>query len=85
MIQEKILEGGLVKIPDEFLRKLRAGEGDKLIFTEDSKGNIILANSSLDVLPTLECGFWGKGQETGLTQERDIVRFVKDYREGRLS
>jgi bifunctional DNA-binding transcriptional regulator/antitoxin component of YhaV-PrlF toxin-antitoxin module len=83
MIQEKVLDGNLVRIPDEFMKKLRIQNGDKVIFTEDPKGNIVLANSSLDVLPTLECGFWDLGPKLGLSDERDIVRFVNEFRKGR--
>ena len=84
MIQETVLSGGVVRIPEEFMKKLKIQEGEKVIFTEDPKGNIILANSSLDILPTLECGFWGLGQKIGISDEHDIVRFVRDFRkEGR--
>jgi bifunctional DNA-binding transcriptional regulator/antitoxin component of YhaV-PrlF toxin-antitoxin module len=80
MEQVKVLDGGLVRIPDEFRRKLKLQDGDKAVFTEDSKGNIIIVNSSLDVLPTLECGFWGLGKKAGISDEHDIVRFVKEFR-----
>lgn len=84
MEQVKVLDGGIVRIPDEFRKKLKLQDGDKAVFTEDSQGNIIIANSSLYVLPTLECGFWGLGQKLGISDEHDIVRFVRDYRrEGR--
>ena len=80
MEQVRVLEGGIVKIPEEFRRKLKLKDGDKAVFTEDSKGNIIIENASLYVLPTLECGFWG----LGISDEHDIVRFVREFRkEGR--
>lgn len=85
MIQETILSGGVVRIPEEFMKKLKIQEGEKVIFTEDPKGNIILANSSLDILPTLECGFWDLGPKLGLSDEHDIVRFVNEFRKGRKS
>ncbi len=84
MEQVRVLEGGIVKIPEEFRRKLKLQDGDKAVFTEDSKGNIIIENASLYVLPTLECGFWGLGQKVGISDEHDIVRFVREFRkEGR--
>ncbi|MBR2739997.1 MAG: hypothetical protein IKD87_04950 [Oscillospiraceae bacterium] len=83
MIQEKVMEGGLVRIPESFLKKLKLQYGDKVIFTEDPKGNVIIANSSLDVLPTLECGFWGIGPKVGIEDEHDIVRFVSEFRKER--
>ena len=85
MIQETVLSGGVVRIPEEFMKKLKIQEGEKVIFTEDPKGNIILANSSLDILPTLECGFWDLGPKLGLSNEHDIVRFVNEFRKGRKS
>ncbi|MBQ2085461.1 MAG: AbrB/MazE/SpoVT family DNA-binding domain-containing protein [Oscillospiraceae bacterium] len=85
MIQETVLSGGVVRIPEEFMKKLKIQEGEKVIFTEDPKGNIILANSSLDILPTLECGFWDLGPKLGLSDEHDIVRFVNEFRKGRKS
>lgn len=82
MVQEKITEGGQVRIPESVMKKLMLKDGDKVIFTEDSKGNIILANSSLDILPTLECGFWGIGPKIGIRDEQDIVSFVNEFRKG---
>ena len=82
MIQEKVNEGGLVRIPESVMKKLSLQDGDKVIFTEDSKGNIIMANSSLDILPTLECGFWGRGAQVGITDEQSIVSFVRVFRKG---
>lgn len=64
------------------MKKLMLKDGDKVIFTEDSKGSIILANSSLDILPTLECGFWGIGPKIGIRDEQDIVSFVNEFRKG---
>ena len=82
MIQEKVQEGGIIRIPEYFMKKLSLQDGDKVIFTEDHRGNIILANSSLNVLPTLECGFWGIGAKVGIEDEHDIVRFVEEFRKG---
>ena len=44
MEQVRVLDGGIVKIPDEFRRKLKLQDGDKAVFTEDSKGNIITSS-----------------------------------------
>lgn len=85
MIQEKVLDGGIVRIPEEFMKKLKIQDGDKVIFTEDPQGNVIIENSSLDVLPTLECGFWDLGPRLGISDEHDIVKFVREFRKEKRS
>ena len=42
----KLSANGQITVPAEIRRKLNVGEGDKIIFLENAKGEIILQNSS---------------------------------------
>ncbi len=75
----KITSKGQITIPREVRKKLGVKEGDKVLFLEE-KGRIILMNSAMAALQTVQDAFTGAAQEAGLKNEQDVVDMIKALR-----
>ena len=75
----KITTRGQITLPLEIRKKLKVGEGDKVVFFEDN-GRIIVENAAKLAFTQIREGFKGEAERMGLQDEQDVVNMVKEMR-----
>ncbi|MDR2892089.1 MAG: AbrB/MazE/SpoVT family DNA-binding domain-containing protein [Deltaproteobacteria bacterium] len=75
----KITTRGQLTLPLEIRKKLRVGEGDKVVFYEDGE-RIIVANAAKMAFAQIREDFAGEAERLGLKDEQDVVALVKEVR-----
>jgi len=78
----KITSKGQITIPVGIRKKLGVKDGDKVLFLEEGN-RIILINASVTALMEVQNAFSGAAEESGLTNEQDVVAFVNEIRKER--
>lgn len=75
----KITTRGQLTLPLEIRKRLKVGEGDKVIFYEDN-GRIVVENAAKLAFTRIREDFKGEAERLGLKDEQDVVNMVKDVR-----
>ena len=75
----RVSSNGLIKIPDDILKKLKLKAGDKVSFREED-GNIIINNASYNALKEIQGEMKGKAEEQGILDEVDVKNLIKETR-----
>lgn len=76
----KITTRGQITLPLEIRKKLKVGEGDKVVFYEDN-GRIIVENAAKLAFAQVREDFKGEAERLGLETEQDVVDMVKEVRQ----
>ena len=76
----KITTRGQITLPLEIRKKLKVGEGDKVVFYEDN-GRIVVENAAKLAFAQVREDFKGEAERLGLETEQDIVNMVKEVRQ----
>jgi len=76
----KITTRGQITLPLEIRKRLKVGEGDKVVFYEDN-GRIIVENAAKLAFAQVREDFKGEAERLGLETEQDVVDMVKDVRQ----
>ena len=75
----KITTRGQLTLPIEIRRKLKVGEGDKVVFFEEN-GRIMVENAAKLAFARVREAFDGEAERLGLQTEQDVVDMVKEVR-----
>jgi AbrB family looped-hinge helix DNA binding protein len=75
----KITTRGQITLPLEIRKRLKVGEGDKVVFYEDN-GRIVVENAAKLAFAQISEDFKGEAARLGLKDEQDVVDVVKDVR-----
>jgi AbrB family looped-hinge helix DNA binding protein len=75
----KITTRGQLTLPVEIRRKLKVGEGDKVVFFEEN-GRIMVENAAKLAFARVQEAFDGEAERLGLKTEQDVVDMVKEVR-----
>ena len=75
----KITTRGQLTLPIEIRRKLKVGEGDKVIFFEEN-GRIMVENAAKLAFTRVREAFDGEAERLGLKTEQDVADMVKEVR-----
>ena len=75
----KITTRGQLTLPIEIRRKLKVGEGDKVVFYEEN-GKIMVENAAKLAFARVREAFDGEAERLGLKTEQDVVDTVKEVR-----
>lgn len=75
----KITTRGQITLPLEIRKRLKVGEGDKVVFYEDN-GRIVVENAAKLAFAQVREDFKGEAARLGLKDEEDVVALVKDVR-----
>jgi AbrB family looped-hinge helix DNA binding protein len=75
----KITTRGQITLPLEIRKRLKVGEGDKVVFYEDN-GRIVVENAAKLAFAQVREDFKGEAERLGLQDEQDVVALVKDVR-----
>ena len=76
----KITTRGQITLPLEIRKKLKVGEGDKVVFYEDN-GRIIVESAAKLAFAQVREDFKGEAERLGLETEQDVVDMVKEVRQ----
>lgn len=75
----KITTRGQITLPLEIRKKLKVGEGDKVVFFEEN-GRIVVENAAKLAFAQIREDFKGEAERPGLKTEQDVVDMVKEVR-----
>lgn len=75
----KITTRGQLTLPLEIRKRLKVGEGDKVVFYEEN-GQIVVANAAKMAFSQIREDFKGEAERLGLKDEEDVVAMVKELR-----
>lgn len=70
---------GQITIPIAMRNALGIREGDKILFTEEGD-RVILTNASTNALLKAQEAFQGVAEESGIKNEQDVIKLVKEVR-----
>ena len=80
----KITSKGQVTIPIDIRRRYGLQEGNKVLFIEEGD-RVYMVNSTLNALREAQQAFEGAAEEAGLSNEDDVIKMMKEFREERTS
>lgn len=75
----KVTSKGQITIPADIRKRLRLRPGDKVLFIED-EGRVLIENSSLVALSTIQQTMADQARGIGLSSEDDVAELVKEIR-----
>lgn len=81
----KVSSNGQITVPIEIRKLLGLKTGDKILFFQNSNGEIIINNASAKAIYKAQTAFAGVAQEIGVNNEDDIQDLVNEIRYGKDS
>jgi AbrB family looped-hinge helix DNA binding protein len=78
----RVSSNGQITVPVEVRRQLELVAGDKVLFTENGDGDIVLTKAPTGALPRAQAAFAGVAASLGLTGDDDVQRLVDEVRYG---
>ena len=75
----KVTSKGQITIPAEIRRKMGLKTGDKVLFVEDGD-KVLMINATMEALREAQAAFAGEAERTGLKDEEDVVKMIKELR-----
>ena len=79
----KISENGQITVPVEIRRQLGLKSGDKILFFQNQKGEIVVSNASAAAIRKAQDAFAGAAEAMGVSGEEDIQALVEEVRYGK--
>jgi AbrB family looped-hinge helix DNA binding protein len=79
----KISANGQITVPAEIRRLLGLKSGDKILFLENSSGEIVINNASAQAIYKAQKAFEGVAEQIGVSNEVDVQRLVNEVRYGK--
>ena len=81
----KVTSAGQITVPVEIRRLLKLKTGDKVLFTQNDSGDVVLCNASFDAIRKVQKSFEGVANGLGNPSEDEIQSWVNDERHMRGS
>jgi AbrB family looped-hinge helix DNA binding protein len=79
----KISANGQITVPAEIRRLLGLKSGDKILFLENSRGEIVINNASAQAIYKAQKAFEGVAEQMGVSNEDDVQTLVNEVRYGK--
>jgi AbrB family looped-hinge helix DNA binding protein len=79
----KISANGQITVPAEIRRLLGLKSGDKILFLENSRGEIVINNASAQAIYKAQKAFEGVAEQMGVSNEDDVQALVNEVRYGK--
>ena len=79
----KLSSAGQITVPVDIRRILNLKTGDKILFTQNENGEIVIGNASLNAIHKAQKAFEGVAEELGFPSEEDIQSWVDEVRYGK--
>lgn len=78
----KLTSAGQVTVPVEIRRLLRLRTGDKILFVQNEKGEVVINNASVNAIHKAQYAFMGVAEALGNPNEDVIQTWVDEVRYG---
>ena len=78
----KLTAAGQVTVPVEIRRLLNLKTGDKILFLQNEKGEIVINNASVNAIRKAQAVFDGIADKPGNPNEEEIQSWVNEIRYG---
>jgi len=79
----KVSANGQITVPVEIRRFLQIREGDKVLFTYNANGEVVIGNASKTALLNAQKAFSGIAEALGTPSEEEIQSWVDEERYGK--
>ncbi len=79
----KVSANGQITVPIEIRRQLGLHSGDKILFYQNSNGDIVLENASVAAVREAQAAYAGTAEIMGVKDEDDVQKLVDEVRYGR--
>ncbi len=79
----KVSANGQITVPIEIRRQLGLHSGDKILFYQNSNGDIVLENASVAAVREAQTAYAGAAEIMGVKDEDDVQKLVDEVRYGR--
>ena len=78
----RVTSAGQITVPVEIRRILNLKAGDKILFTQNDNGEVVIGNASINAIRKVQKAFEGVAAELGSPSEDDIQSWVDKVRYG---
>jgi AbrB family looped-hinge helix DNA binding protein len=79
----KVTSAGQITVPVEIRRLLKLRAGDKILFTQNDAGEIVIGNASINAIYKAQKAFEGVADALGNPGEEEIQSWVNEVRYGK--
>lgn len=81
----KISANGQITVPIEIRKLLGLKSGDKILFFQNTNGEIVIGNASAQAIRKAQAAFTGVAEEIGVYNDDDVQSLVDEVRYGKDS
>ena len=78
----RVTSAGQITVPIEIRRLLNLKAGDKILFTQNDNGEVVIGNASINAIQKAQKAFEGVAAELGNPSGDDIQSWVDEIRYG---
>ncbi len=79
----KVSANGQITVPAEIRRLLGLRSGDKILFLQNSNGEVVINNASAQAIYKAQKAFEGVAEQMGVENEEDVQALVDEIRYGK--
>ena len=79
----KLTAAGQVTVPVEIRRILMLKAGDKVLFLQNERGEVIIDNASINAIRKAQAAFAGVAEGLGNPNEEEVQSWVDEIRYGK--
>ncbi len=79
----KISANGQITVPVEIRRLLGLKSGDKILFFQNPRGEVVIGNASSQAIYKAQKAFEGVAEQMGVYNEEDVQALVDEVRYGK--
>ena len=76
----RVSANGQITVPAEVRKSLGLKPGDKILFTENDRGETVICNASAEALKRAQKAFRGVAAEMGLRNDDDVQALIDEVR-----
>lgn len=79
----RVSANGQITVPAEIRRLLGIKSGDKILFFQNSNGEVVINNASAQAIYKAQKAFEGVAEQMGVENEDDVQTLVDEIRYGK--
>ncbi len=79
----RVSANGQITVPAEIRRLLGIKSGDKILFFQNSNGEVVINNASAQAIYKAQKAFEGVAEQIGVENEDDVQALVDEIRYGK--